>query len=121
MGDAPSPETSYVDGLVRFLRVASRGLGPDRSRRRRPVRHARELPRSRRAGTHRPDREQRAARGHGVLHVTTLAAIDASLDATQAHRLVWVPDMVGSICFLVASGLAWFEVSHGWWSWSVRS
>ena len=27
------------------------------------------------------------------------------------------PTCVGSICFLVASGLAWFEVSHGWWSW----
>jgi hypothetical protein len=29
--------------------------------------------------------------------------------------------MVGSICFLVASGLAWFEVSHGWWSWRIHS
>jgi len=28
--------------------------------------------------------------------------------------------MAGSICFLVASGLAWFEVSHGWWSWHTR-
>ena len=34
---------------------------------------------------------------------------------------MWVPDVVGSICFLVASGLAWFEVSHGWWSWHARS
>ena len=41
--------------------------------------------------------------------------------ATQAHRLVWVPDVLGSICFLVASGLAWSEVSHGWWSWHARS
>ena len=54
-------------------------------------------------------------------NVTTLAAIDTSLNASQAHRLVWVPDVVGSICFLVASGLAWFEVSHGWWSWKLRS
>ena len=54
-------------------------------------------------------------------NVTTFAAIDSSLNATQAHRLVWVPDVVGSICFLVASGLAWFEVSHGWWSWNSRS
>ena len=59
--------------------------------------------------------------GTVFFNVTTLAAIDASLNATQAHRLVWVPDVVGSICFLVASGLAWFEVSHGWWSWDVRS
>ena len=59
--------------------------------------------------------------GTVFFNVTTLAAIDASLDATQAHRLVWVPDMVGSVCFLVASGLAWFEVSHGVWSWDLRS
>ena len=58
--------------------------------------------------------------GTVFFNVTTLAAIDASLNATQAHRLVWVPDMLGSICFLVASGLAWFEVSHGWWSWNLR-
>jgi hypothetical protein len=55
--------------------------------------------------------------GTVCFNVTTLAAIDDSLNATQAHRLVWVPDMAGSVCFLVASGLAWFEVSHGWWSW----
>ena len=55
--------------------------------------------------------------GTVFFNVSTFAAIDASLDATQAHRLVWVPDMLGSICFLVASGLAWFEVGHGWWSW----
>jgi hypothetical protein len=59
--------------------------------------------------------------GTVFFNVTTLAAIDASLNATQAHRLVWVPDVVGSICFLVASGLAWFEVSHGWWSWDFDS
>jgi hypothetical protein len=59
--------------------------------------------------------------GTVFFNVTTLAAIDTTLNATQAHRLVWVPDVVGSICFLVASGLAWFEVSHGWWSWRMRS
>jgi hypothetical protein len=59
--------------------------------------------------------------GTVFFNVTTLAAVDSSLNATQAHRLVWVPDMVGSICFLVASGLAWFEVSHGWWSWRTGS
>jgi hypothetical protein len=59
--------------------------------------------------------------GTVFFNVTTLAALDASLNASQAHRLVWVPDVAGSICFLVASGLAWFEVSHGWCSWRVHS
>jgi hypothetical protein len=59
--------------------------------------------------------------GTVFFNVTTLAALDTSLDATQAHRLVWAPDAIGSVCFLVASSLAWFEVSHGWWSWRPRS
>jgi uncharacterized membrane protein YkvI len=29
--------------------------------------------------------------------------------------------VLGSICFLVASGLAWFEVCHGWTAWRPRS
>ena len=28
------------------------------------------------------------------------------------------PDALGSVCFLVASGMAWFEVCHGWTAWS---
>jgi hypothetical protein len=59
--------------------------------------------------------------GTVFFNVTTLAAIDTSLNSTQAHRLVYVPDAAGSVCFLVASGLVWFEVSHGWWSWRTHS
>ena len=40
---------------------------------------------------------------------------------TQADRLVWTPDALGSICFLVASGLAWAEVSGVRWSWRPRN
>ena len=43
------------------------------------------------------------------------------LGAQAAHQHVWRPDAVGSICFLVASALAWFEVSHGWVAWRPRS
>lgn len=28
---------------------------------------------------------------------------------------------VGSVCFVVASALAWFEVCHGWAAWRARS
>ena len=35
--------------------------------------------------------------------------------------VVWTPDIVGCVCFLVASGLAWLEYSHGWWSFAPRS
>ncbi len=45
------------------------------------------------------------------------------IDLTEqaAHQHVWRPDAIGSICFLVASGLAWFEVCHGWLAWSPSS
>jgi hypothetical protein len=59
--------------------------------------------------------------GTVFFNVTTLAAIDTALNATQAKRLVWVPDTAGSVCFLVASWLAWSEVSHGTWSWNPRN
>ena len=51
----------------------------------------------------------------------TAAAIDAALSTQQATRVVWVPDAAGSVCFLVASWLAWTEVAHGSWVWDPRS
>jgi hypothetical protein len=49
------------------------------------------------------------------------SALAANLTAQAAHQHVWRPDAVGSICFLVASTLAWFEVAHGWVAWRPRS
>jgi hypothetical protein len=54
-------------------------------------------------------------------NVSTGAAMGANLTAEAAHRHVWRPDAVGSICFLVASLLAWFEACHGWAAWRPRS
>ncbi len=53
-------------------------------------------------------------------NVSTGNAVRVDLSAQAAHQHVWRPDAIGSLCFLVASGLAWFEVSHGWTSWSPR-
>ena len=47
-------------------------------------------------------------------------ALRVNLTAQAAHQQVWRPDALGSICFLVASALAWFEVSHGWLAWRPR-
>jgi hypothetical protein len=41
-----------------------------------------------------------------AFNVSTAFAISTALTATQAHRLVWAPDFVGSILFLVSSGFA---------------
>ena len=54
-------------------------------------------------------------------NVSTGNALRVDLAATAAHQHVWRPDAVGSVCFLVASALAWFEVCHGWAAWRPRS
>jgi hypothetical protein len=54
-------------------------------------------------------------------NVSTGVAMGTNLTAQTAHQHVWRPDAVGSVCFLVASGLAWFEVCHGWIAWRPRS
>jgi hypothetical protein len=47
-------------------------------------------------------------------------ALRLDLTAQAANQHVWRPDAYGSVCFLVASALAWFEVSHGWVAWRPR-
>jgi hypothetical protein len=54
-------------------------------------------------------------------NISTGNALRVDLTAQAAHQHVWRPDAVGSICFLVASTLAWFEVCHGWAAWRSRS
>jgi hypothetical protein len=56
-----------------------------------------------------------------LFNVNTLEAMRTNLLTTQVNHLVWVPDMIGSGCFLIASSLAWFEVVHSFWSWKPRS
>jgi len=50
-------------------------------------------------------------------NVTTFAALNTALTEVQARRRIWTPDVLGSICFLVASQLAFMEVGHRWFSW----
>ena len=54
-------------------------------------------------------------------NLSTGNAVREDLSAQAAHQHVWRPDAVGSVCFLVASALAWFEVCHGWACWRPRS
>lgn len=59
--------------------------------------------------------------GTVYFNISTGNAVRADLTAKAANQHVWRPDAVGSICFLVASGLAWFEVCHGWTGWRPRA
>ena len=43
-------------------------------------------------------------------NLSTFHALQTSLSTGQEDRLIWRPDAFGSICFLVASTLAWVEV-----------
>jgi hypothetical protein len=54
-------------------------------------------------------------------NVSTGTATVTDLSAQTAHQHVWRPDAIGSVCFLVASALAWYEVCHGWAAWRPRS
>ncbi len=48
---------------------------------------------------------------------STWFAMSDGESAAGFNRLVWVPDAAGSVCFLVASWLAWAEVCDGVWRW----
>jgi hypothetical protein len=48
---------------------------------------------------------------------TTLSALLVGLGASPDHHPVWRPDALGSVCFLVASWLAWAEECHGPFAW----
>ncbi len=84
------------------------------------------MPRRRRLVTveiHRIDWWACAVQFAGTLwfNVTTFHGITTSLSASNVNQLVWRPDALGSICFLVASGLAYAELTHRWFSWHPRS
>jgi hypothetical protein len=55
-----------------------------------------------------------------LFNLNTYNAMDASLTTMQANLRVWTPDMIGSACFLVASGLALGNGSRGWFTFRVH-
>lgn len=46
--------------------------------------------------------------------------MDAALTTQQENLRVWVPDAVGSVCFLVASVVALVIIQHRWLAWEPR-
>ncbi|HEX4220140.1 MAG TPA: hypothetical protein VHZ02_17310 [Acidimicrobiales bacterium] len=59
--------------------------------------------------------------GTVFFNVSTGNAIRLDLSIGSATHHVWRPDIFGSVCFLVASALAWFEVCHGVAAWQSAS
>jgi len=56
-----------------------------------------------------------------LFNFNTADAMITGLSWRQGDALIWLPNMIGSICFLVASYLAYIEVSHGMFSFAPRS
>ena len=54
-------------------------------------------------------------------NLSTFNARSDDLSASQADELVWTPDARGSVCFLVASALAWVAACGGAWAWRPRA
>lgn len=52
-----------------------------------------------------------------LFNVSTWSALQPSLSGPQVDHRVWAPDALGSIAFLVASGLAFAEVARPWLRW----
>jgi hypothetical protein len=59
--------------------------------------------------------------GTVAFNFNTADAMIAGLSWEEEDLLIWTPNMVGCVCFLTASGLAWVELSHGAWSFAPRS
>ena len=55
--------------------------------------------------------------GTVFFNFTTFDALATGLSARQENLVVWTPDALGSICFLISSELAYAEAGHGWISW----
>lgn len=55
-----------------------------------------------------------------LFNFNTGDAMVAGLAWADEELLVWAPDVIGSLCFLVASYLGLLEVSHRFWSWQPR-
>ncbi len=56
-----------------------------------------------------------------LFNFNTADALITGLSWRQQDVLIWMPNMLGSICFLVASYLAYIEVSHKTFSFAPRS
>ena len=51
--------------------------------------------------------------GTVFFNINTFRAMQQSFDTSQVDRLVWAPEAVGSVCFLISGLLAYLEVRDG--------
>lgn len=56
-----------------------------------------------------------------LFNINTFDALIPSLDWLQQDLLIWAPDIVGSVLFLVSGYLAFVEMCHAYWAWKPKS
>jgi hypothetical protein len=55
-----------------------------------------------------------------LFNLNTADGMITGLGWVERDVLIWAPDMIGSVCFLIASYLAMIEISHSFWSFEPR-
>ena len=55
--------------------------------------------------------------GTVMFNFNTGNAFLSDLNWIQQDFLIWTPNIIGCVCFLIASRLAFMEVCHGYWGW----
>lgn len=58
--------------------------------------------------------------GTFLFNANTADAMLSGLTSAQEKSLIWIPDFVGSVCFLLAGYLVLIEVGHRFWSYQYR-
>ncbi|WP_315853392.1 hypothetical protein [Bremerella alba] len=58
--------------------------------------------------------------GTVLFNINTFDAMLPLLSWFEQDLLVWIPNIVGSILFLVSGYLAFIEVGHAYWAWKPR-
>jgi hypothetical protein len=59
--------------------------------------------------------------GTVFFNISTYYALNRFMTVQEIDAQVWTPDIYGSICFLIASGLLWIEVGNSLFSWNPRN
>jgi hypothetical protein len=55
--------------------------------------------------------------GTVMFNFNTVNIFIDDLNWVQQDILIWLPNIIGCLCFLIASRLAFMEVCHGYWGW----
>jgi hypothetical protein len=58
--------------------------------------------------------------GTVCFNVTTYQAMHTAITSPEYNRLVWRPDAIGSVCFLVSGAIAYRAASRRWWQPAVN-